>query len=124
MNLYYLFYYRIYKATYKSNKDVVEWTSMVALSVLVFFNVVTLFAFIYSYIPKAIVKKGIFVMGMLLILGINYFIFIFKRKYEKIIDNYSIKKGVNNFFTGILTLIYIIGSILLMFYVLKRMPLL
>ena len=122
MNLYYLFYYRLYKASYKTNKEVVEWTSMITLSVLIFLNVITLLAFIYPHIPKILFNKSVFIIGMLLIIGINYFIFIFKRRFEKIIKDYSNKKGMNNFFSGLLTITYIVGSIFLMFYVLRRMP--
>ena len=117
MNPYYLLYYRIYKATSNTNKDIVEWTSMVALSMLISFNIITLLVLIWPHFLKATninvsVSVGIF------ILAINYYIFIFKDKYLKIVNDYSNKKGLNSIFIGIITTFYIIGSIYFMLHVL------
>ena len=100
------------------NKDVVEWTSMVFLSVIVFFNIITLFSFIYPYMGKLQVGKRVFVISMLSVIVLNYFIFIYKGKYKRIISDYSEKAWANNFWSAIFALIYIIGSVALMFYLL------
>jgi hypothetical protein len=117
MNPYYLLYYRIYKATSKTNKDIVEWTSMVALSMIISFNILTLLEltrphFLEGTNINVSVTVGIF------ILAINYYIFIFKDKYFKIVNDYSNKKGLNSIFIGIITITYIIGSIYFMLKVL------
>jgi len=121
MNLYYLIYYKIYKTTFKSNKDVVEWTSMVFLSVLVFFNLITLFSFVYPHIKQQMIGKNLFIGSMLGVIVFNYFIFIYNRKYKKIISDYSEKKWPNNFWAGVFTLSYIVSTVVLMFCMLRNM---
>jgi hypothetical protein len=118
MNPYYLLYYRIYKATSRTNKDVVEWTTMIALSLLVFLNLMTLLELIWPHILKG-TNKNISILGGLFVLATNYYIFIFKDKYLKIVKDYSNKKKLNSFFIGVITIIYIIGSIYFMLHVLR-----
>jgi hypothetical protein len=122
MNLYFLIYYRIYKATHKTNNDVVEWTSMVALSALVFFNILTLLALVYPNISKIGLKKFHFIAGSICIMSINYFIFIYRKKYIHIFKEYSIIKWINSFPVGFLVILYIVGSIYLMMHILDGLP--
>jgi hypothetical protein len=116
MNLYFLIYYRIYKATYKTN-SIAEWTSMVVLSVLILLNLVTLLVLFYPNFSKIGISKNEFIAGSMCILVINYLIFISKQKYLKIINEYSKKKWANNFIIGVSTIFYIVGTVYFMLHV-------
>jgi hypothetical protein len=120
MNIYFLFYYRIYKATYKTN-SIAEFSSMVVLSTLILLNVVTLILTIYPTFSK-VISKNEFIAGSMCILSINYLIFIYKQRYLKIIDEYSKKKWANKFIMGVITIIYIFGSIFLLLHILSNLP--
>jgi hypothetical protein len=122
MNPYYLIYYWIYKATRNTNKDVVEWTSMVTLSALTFFNLITLMVIIFPHFLRQVGNKVSFVSLAIAIMILNYFVFIYKSKYQKIFHGYSNKKVINNFMIGLIILTYIIGSVYFMIYFLRRMP--
>jgi hypothetical protein len=119
MNLYYLIYYRIYKATRKTNKDVVEWTSMIALSTLVFLNLATLLTLIYPDGNKTGLKKIHFIGASICIMIINYFIFLYKGKFILIYKKYSEIKWINSFAVGVLVILYIFCSIYFLMHFLR-----
>jgi len=122
MNIYHLIYYRIYKATKRTNKDVVEWTSMVALSTLIFLNMATILALIFPDSGKTGLRKDHFILACICLLIINYFIFIYKGKYLKIYKEYSNIKWTNSFAVGILVILYIIGTVYSIMHVLHNLP--
>jgi hypothetical protein len=122
MNIYYLIYYRIFKATKKTNRVVVEWTSMVALSTLIFLNLAALLIFIYPDSSKTGLRKEHFILATIVLLVINYFVFIYKGKYLHIYKTYSKIKWINSFAVGLLVIIYIIGSVYCIMHALDNVP--
>ena len=85
----YFLYYKIYRTTYKTNRSIIEWSSMITVSVLVYFNSISLI--ILTLPEKYIIqfKELVFYGPLALILILNYFIFIDKRKYRKITSSFK-----------------------------------
>lgn len=112
INIYFYTYYKLYKLTCKTNRDVVEWTSMIFFSQLLFFNIFSVIY--YCNLSKAdfLTQNGVKLIVALqfLILTVNYFLFIRKQHYLEIITKYSKETKSNAIVRGALVLIYVIGS--------------
>lgn len=113
MNIYHLIYYRIYKATYRTNKSVIEWSSMIALSVLIYFNFISLVTIIDQGRLSKDFGEILFKWSVFGILYINYLIFIRDKRYLNVVSEFSQNKKANSFTAGILILSYVILSPLL-----------
>jgi hypothetical protein len=114
INIYYYTYFKLYKLVEKSNREVVEWASMIFFSQLLYFNIITILSYL-NFFQSDFLKHHsvIVVLLMVLLLIINYFFFINKRRYKKIINLYS-GESRNRKVTGIVfVLIYAIVSIVL-----------
>lgn len=107
----YLFY-RLYKNAIPTNKSIPEWSSIFVISITLSFYIICL-AIIFDYDIKSIGEKGFKILPVIL-MGISYFIFIYKKRYINIIENYDQIK--NKLIYDILVFIYICGSILFFFY--------
>ncbi len=116
MKIYYFIYYVLYKTTYKTNKDIVEWTSMIFFSIMILLNVYAIMFFLFPKLFDTLTKKEYYLVVFILLI-INYFVFIHKKKYKLIIDEYSKNKIANNILGKIITFVYIIISICLVIIV-------
>jgi hypothetical protein len=119
LNTYYYLFYWIYKMTYRTNKDIIEWSSMIALSVLLYLNITSLIIFL---IPKEVVilyKYEVFYGIGLLILIINFFIFIKDRKYLRIVERFKTENKNNFYIKSIFILAYIFLSVYFTIYLIK-----
>lgn len=118
-NTYYYLYYWIYKMTYRTNRDIIEWSSMIALSVLLYLNITSL---IILLIPKEVVitfKYEIFYVIGLLLLIMNYFIFIKDRKYLRIVERFKTENKKYFYLKSISILAYIFLSVYFTIYLVK-----
>lgn len=118
MNLYFLIYFWIYQATYRTNKSVIEWSSMITLSVLIYFNFVTLIIYLDGGWINSLNGKLIFIGGIIGSLTINYFIFLLNDRYKLIIEKYKENKFAKSFLGIAFVVLYVAVSIYLFFKVL------
>ena len=107
----YLFY-RLYKNSSITNKSVPEWASISVISITMTFNIVCLLI-LFEYDIKSIGKKYFELLPIILI-GIGYFIFLYKKRYIKIIEHFDQIKIKPIY--DILVFLYICASILFFFY--------
>ena len=118
MNFYFFIYYKIYKVILKTpNKDIAEWSSMTAFSLLLLFNLGYLIIITNIYKTLFVFKNQYFmVLIMILILSLNYLLFIRKNRYLKIKKDFSKLSKTKETIFGYLVLLYVIGSIWLFFH--------
>lgn len=107
----YLFY-RLYKNAIPTNKSIPEWSSIIVISIILTFNIFSVLV-LMDYDIKSIGEKGAKTIPLVLI-GLNYFCFLYKKRYLKIIERFDQEKKKLIF--DILVLLYVIGSILFFFY--------
>jgi len=107
----YLFY-RLYKNAIPTNKSIPEWTSIFVISIILSFNIFSIIVLL-DYDLKLIGEKSFKTIPLILI-GLNYFVFLYKKRYLNIIEHFDQAK--NKLIFDILVLLYIIGSILFFFY--------
>ncbi len=110
INPYFYLYYTIFKLTYKTNKDIIEWSSMITISVLIYFNFISL---LILTIPKPDIvqyKYFVFYWAGLTLLIANYYIFIYKKKYVKIVNQYKKESRFFSVIGGMTVISYIILS--------------
>ncbi len=78
------FFYRLYKNTSVTNKSIPEWSSIIAISIILTFNIFSILVLL-DFDLKLIGEKGSKTIPLILI-GINYFAFLYKKRYLNIID--------------------------------------
>ncbi len=100
-------FFRILKFINLTNKSIPEWSTIILLSTVIFINTLSFYLGI-SYKEHGADSFRIFIF---LLIFINYFIFLYKKRYLKIIDRFS--KSVNKYYKtyDLLILIYICLSI-------------
>ncbi len=119
INIYNVIFFKLYKTSLKTaNKDIAEWTTMIAMSILIFFNITSVIVLTKIY------KTGIFNVHsmpiiMIVLLIINYLLFIRDKKYLKIAKEYSKISELKNKILGYIVLFYVIGSIWLFFHIIE-----
>lgn len=114
MNFYDYIFYRIYKSINITNKSIPHWSSVFAISSVEIVNILTLFKYFNYSVSENIFK----ILAISLVL-LNYFIFLFNKRYLNIIKFFDDKSLKNNFFFDVLIVIYICFSILVFFYLLN-----
>lgn len=104
----YLLFYQLLRVISFVRNDIIEWSAIFALSILVGINIITALIIIILFFPQLsfLATGGAATSLMLCILAINYFLFIKNKRYQKIIKD----KEVNNAISYSIT--YIIISIL------------
>ena len=110
MFIYYYIYFVLYNLTKRTNKEVVEWTSMIFLSVLIFLNIFCLLFMPNSTFFKKIETSNAKLLSMIVmavIILINYYIFIFKERFRNIINKFSEQKGSKRIIGHSLVIIYV-----------------
>ena len=119
INPYYYLYFKIFTLTYKTNKQIVEWSSMIALSTLIYFNITSL---IILTIPKEVViqfRYFVFYGIGAFLLFINYFLFIYKNKHVRITNLYRSESKISRILGGTSVIIYILLTIWYVVYLVK-----
>ena len=120
INIYFYTYYKLYKFVEKTNRNIVEWASMIFFSQLLWSNIVTILYYL-NFTKSNFFKiyPNIIVLLMVLLLIINYFIFIYKHRYQEIIKLFSNELKSRRIIGTILVITYTIVSIYLFFHTLN-----
>ena len=115
MILFKILFYVLYSFAYRTNKSITEWSTIITISILFTFNLITVLLFMNISIEK-IGENGFKSIPVIFIV-INWFYFIRKKSYLKIIENSPISN--NKFLSNILVILYVLISIALFFKVLN-----
>ena len=116
MNFYYYLFYKIYRFTQKLGRDDVAFSATVGLTFLLGLNLIVISFKLFPATVKSLNEYQykiplLIVSGAILI--INYFLFVFKKRYEDIekqfINESKRKKRIGNF----IVIAYVIISLLL-----------
>ena len=115
MNFYEFLFARIYSSLYQTNKSITEWSTIVSISILLFFN-------IFSIVLSSNIKitpndSDSFKFLILAIIGLNYFYFLYKKRYISLLEKYKENKK-NLFLKNLLVLAYIFISTISFFKIL------
>jgi hypothetical protein len=115
MNFYEFLFARIHSSLYQTNKSITEWSTIVSISILLFFN-------IFSIVLSSNIKitpddSDSFKFLILAIIGLNYFYFLYKKRYISLLEKYKENKK-NLFLKNLLVLAYIFISTISFFKIL------
>jgi len=124
VNIYYYTYYKLYQFTSKTNKGVVEWTSMIFLCTLLNMNLFSVLIYL-NFENTGLVKNYgkylglMFFLILFITLFINYSLFLRGKRYLKIIKDYSRESKIQKVIGSVLIFLYIIFSFFFLFHVIK-----
>ena len=98
-------------------KDDAHYTALLLVSLLLFINIYSLISFFELYFYPQIKYEyyWLFII-QLLILILNFFLFIYRKKYIGIIKNYRIKRTKFKYFDILFTISYVVTSIVIWVY--------
>lgn len=119
-NIYYYLFCWIYKMTFKTNKDIIEWSSMLALSTLIFFNLISIIIYLVPKDFVILLKHEVFYGSVLAIVIANYFIFINDQKYKSIIEIFKNEKKKLFIIRSFFMVCYIFVSVYIFIYLIKN----
>lgn len=114
MTVLYCLYAKIYLFLESINSifknSIIEWSTLYILSILLMMNIVLIiplkdFESLTSHFGVEVSAIGL----MLLLIGVNYLIFIYKNKYVKIVDDY--RNSSYSSVSGFLVILYVIFTI-------------
>ena len=115
--IYYYFYYKLYKFISVFTPVIPEWRAMIFLSTLAFLYFAYAIVFFNLFKNISLIEQGLLVFSVLSIFLVNYFLFIYKKKYVGIKREFDrIDTGKNLFYSNILTTSFIIITFLLLLY--------
>jgi len=109
-----ILFYVLYSTSNKTNKSIPEWSTIIAISILFSFNIFSLFV-LFNVNIESIGKKGFQLIPIILI-GLNWNLFLKKKRYLKILENYSKQKTI---LYTIIVILYVILSISFLFIALE-----
>ena len=114
LNIYEKLYLGIYSSLSRTNKSIPEWSTIISISILLFFNIFTILELINFNFKE--VEKNTFKFGILIIIIINWFYFL---KGNRIIKKLRQVKYELKIFEKIIVGMYCYGTIILFFLVLN-----
>lgn len=107
-------FYSIYRNTLITNKSIPEWSTIIAISLLLACNVFSILIYI-EYDIESIGEKGFGAIPLILS-GINYLYFLNNKRYHNILNRF--KNQQNKLLWDSIVLIYACISIFSLFYIL------
>ena len=120
MKFYKYIYYRIYAwlSIRFGENDAPQWSALFIVSLLLFFNIMFIMLLLNSFTIKTLYfgsnsARIEAILTALVLYLVNYFIFIFKKKYKKIVQEFKNEKPGERFRNTIKFWAYIILSITL-----------
>jgi hypothetical protein len=116
MKAYYYLYYRIYSAWIKIKGSDHAFLAMVALSLLLMLNISTLI--LYFDLLNDMIYDDIrlpIILGVILVLVVNYFVFIYRNKYKKIKKLFMNETKRQKIIGSIIIITYILLTFVLLF---------
>lgn len=102
-------YFRLYKFAKQTKTVDPAWTAMLLLSALMMFNLFTILL-LFLKINEVFFYSPYIISGLIgvLIVGFNYFNFIYKEKYSAIITEFEKETSWQKIISSVLTILYII----------------
>lgn len=113
MNFYNILFVRVFNSLYQTNKSIPEWSSIVAISMFLFFNIISILLFFDVEI--ILFGSSFFQYTPLVLITLNYFYFLHDKKYLHFLEKYN----RSSYLSSVLVLIYIFASTILFFKMLK-----
>lgn len=115
VRIYYYLFYRLYTFAKWTHTGVEEWTAMLFVTALVYFNFMTILSFLLD-IGKVIEFLGpnVFaIVAMVPLALINYFILFHKGKSKRIISLFKKESKLQKVISSILTVMYVVVTLVL-----------
>ena len=107
-------FYSIYRNTSITNKSIPDWSTIIAISILLALNVFSILIYA-EYDIESIGEKGFGAIPLVLV-GINYLYFLRNDRYKNILNRF--KNHRNKLISDSLVLTYACISVFALFYVL------
>lgn len=118
MTLYQYLFYRIYKRQRTKNGEIESTlVSIMAITCIVFLNLITIETFLNKLLSTpVIVSSTVFVVAlMVVIFGLNCLVFLFKKRYKNIEQNFSNETKTHQNIGTFIIIAYIVLSFVLFF---------
>jgi phosphatidylglycerophosphate synthase len=113
-------YYKIYRANLiGSAKDIAEFAAMIYVSGLLFANIFVIGAFLkkQNILPFFFTGKRQIIIFMACLFVLNYFLFLHKKRYKKIIERYEQENELRRKRGNLIVWLYVIITFLTIFAV-------
>ncbi len=107
-------FYSIYRNTSITNKSIPDWSTIIAISILLALNIFSILIYA-EYDIESIGEKGFGAIPLLLV-GINYLYFLKNKRYQNIINGFE--NHQNKLFWDSIVLTYVCVSVFILFYIL------
>lgn len=113
MKLYYYLYFKLYKFAKSVGTVDATWTAMLLLTVLVYFNVMTVCFFLFG-VDFLKLNLMIFGLGLGILIGIfNYVVFVIRDTCNIIINKFKNESKNQKYIGSLITLIYVVLTVYL-----------
>ena len=123
-NAYKYLYYRIYSFQLRwfGDDDLPEYTAVLSVSLLTWWNIFGLLSAIasltrFKVIDPLNVNKVGFGLGLIFIIGVNSFVFLRKKHYKKIVEQFKDESNLNRKVKLFLIFAYIVFSLVFPFII-------
>lgn len=110
-----ILFYRLFFLANKTNKSIPEWSTIILISILQFFNLISVL--LYFDIPIEKIGKDMFRIIPVILIGINWIYFLMTKRYEKILTIPPITRNIK--LTDTIIILYVVFSIFFFFTMLK-----
>lgn len=107
-------FYSIYRNTSITNKSIPDWSTIIAISMLLANNIFSILIYI-EYDIESIGRQGFGIIPIILI-GINYLYFLKNKRYQNILNGF--KNQQNKLFWDSIVLTYACVSVFILFNIL------
>ncbi|WP_397363245.1 hypothetical protein [Olleya sp. R77988] len=108
-------FYSIYRNTSITNKSIPDWSTIIAISILLAINIFSILIYI-EYDIESIGEKGFGVIPLILV-GINFLYFLKNKRYQNILNGF--KNQQNKLFWDSIVLTYACASVFILFQILE-----
>ena len=108
-------FYSIYRNTSVINKSIPEWSTIIAISILIALNIFSILIYT-EYDIKSIGEEGFGAIPLLLV-GINYLYFLRNDRYKNILNGFKTHR--NKLLSDSIVLTYACVSVFTLFYALR-----
>lgn len=119
MNIYYYLFYKIYRFTQRLGNYDVAFSAMLGFSFLLFLDINTIYI---SVFPVTNINfnnhyRTPLIILYIIVFIINYFLFIYKKRYKEIEKQFKNESTKNKRIGSIIVIVYVIISLLLVLMV-------
>lgn len=107
-------FYSIYRNTSITNKSIPDWSTIIAISILLALNIFSILIYA-EYDIEPIGEKGFGAIPLILV-GMNYLYFLKNKRYQNILNGFENQQ--NKLFWDSIVLTYACVSVFILFYIL------